>query len=391
MFRHLSWISLVAALTFCAPAAADDAQYDFGGDVFLTGKNPTVIEPVVHDAFVAGNTVILRATVAGDAHMAGYNVSSDAAIIGSLYAAGYTVTATAPIGADVTAIANTISLTSDTSVSGNARLAGATVSVAAPIAGSLLVTAQTLTLSAPVSGDLSIFGETVTFGPGAKVAGMVTIKAPKPIAVPASVASADRVTFELSDAPNSVTEAGKTANNALSGLWPELWVMAAWLALLFASGAAVITLLPRAVAATESQTAAHPFRTFGRGVLVFAATLGIIIVAALTVVGLFAIPILLVAIVLACSFAYVAGCYLMAIRLFMPFVALDSVHRRLAVLVFALILATMIGLIPFLGWLVTLALVCFGFGAVVGNRMSPAGNNASGNAAAMGPVQPAMP
>jgi hypothetical protein len=130
------------------------------------------------------------------------------------------------------------------------------VNVAAPITNSLLVTAQTLTLSAPVSGDLGIFGEVVTFAPGAKVAGMVTIKAPKPIDVPASVASADRVTF----------------------------------------------------------------------------------------------------------------------------IAVDSNLKRLGVLVFALILATLIGIIPSLGWLITLALVCFGFGAMATSRLSRAGRKLPGTA-----------
>lgn len=391
MLRHLPWISLGLTLAFAVPSSAADAQYGFAGDIYLAGQNPTISEPVSRDAFIAGNTVLLKADVAGDAHMAGYNVTSDAAVAGSLYAAGYSVLATAPIGGDFTAAGNVIGLSSASSVAGNARMAGGTVTVAAPMAGSVLITAQTLNVSSVITGDLSFFGEAITFGPGAKVLGSVTIKAPKPIDVPITVASVDRVTFELSDAPNYVTEAGKTANGALSGLWPALWAMAVWLLLLLAAGVAAITLSPVAVATAQTHSAERPFRIFGRGILVFSATLGLAVVAALTVVGLLALPAILVAIVLACSFAYVVGCYLVAIRVFAPFLAIDTQLKRIGVLVFALVLATLIGLIPFLGWLITLILVCFGFGAMAASRSSRRDRKAAGNGDAIGSEQPVMP
>lgn len=386
MLRHLPWISLGLTLALILPGAAADAQYGFGGDLYFSGQNPTISQPVLNDAFVAGNTVLLKAGVAGDAHMAGFNVTADAPITGNLYGAGYAVTASAPIGGDVTAIGNTIALTSGSSVAGNARLAAATITLSAPVAGSALVSAQTLTLEAPIAGDLSFFGETITFAPGAKVEGQISIKALKPVDVPVWVAPADRVTYERADVPNYVNEAGKTANGALSGLWPAVWGLASWLLLLFAAGAAVITFMPKAVAAAQAHAAAYPLRTFGRGILAFSMTLGIVIVAGLTVIGLFAIPILIVAIGLVCSFAYIAGCYLVAIRVFVPFLTIETNPRRLGVLVAALALATLVGLIPFVGWLITLALVCFGFGAMAASRRPQVGATPANTSSTVAPA-----
>lgn len=389
MRRHLALIALgVLTIALAGPAVADDARYGFGGDTYIAGHDSTLSEPVVQDAFLAGYTVLLSAPVGGNAHIAGYSVTADAAVTGNLYAAGNSVTATAPVGGDVTAIGNTVNLSSASSVAGNSRVAGATVTLAAPMAGSVLVTAQSLTLGSVIAGDLSFFGEAIAFAPGARVDGTVTIHAPTPIAVPVSVASADRVTFELANAPNYVTEAGKTANGALSSIWPAFGAMALWLVLLLAAGVAAITLSPVAVATAQTHSAERPLRLFGRGILVFSATVGLAVVAGLTVIGLLALPAILVAIVLTCSFAYVAGCYLVAIRVFAPFLAIDSRLKRIGVLVFALVLATLIGLIPFLGWLITLTLICFGFGGMAASR-SPRRTEEPASKPAAG--EPALP
>ena len=58
-------------------------------------------------------------------------------------------------------------------VSDNVRLAGGTVILATPVAGSALVTAKDFMLDQAVEGDFSFYGETPTFGPAARVFGML--------------------------------------------------------------------------------------------------------------------------------------------------------------------------------------------------------------------------
>ena len=360
--KTLAQLLIFGALLGIPAAQADEAALTFGGDQFNAGQVTSIAAPVQHDAFAMGSDVTLSAPVSGDAHLAGYDVDVEADVSGDIYAAGFSVNVTSAVGGDLTAMGNTVTVRSATAVTGNVRLAGATVVLGTPVGGSALVTAQSLTLDVPVSGDFSFYGENLTFGPGARVDGVLEIRAPKEIAVPASVASADRVRFELLDSPDYVSEAGKTAGTVVGRFWPVFWTIAAWWLLLFLVGAGLIALLPRAVAALQVASEKRPFRNLGLGILTFAAVLGLVPVVAMTIIGILLLPFVLIFAVIACSLAYLAGAFLIGLRIGSAFVTVDTNLKRLGVLAVSLIAAALVGIIPFVGWLITLGIVIFGFG-----------------------------
>ena len=360
--KMLAQLLIFGALLGIPAAQADEAALTFGGDQFNAGQVTSIAAPVQHDAFAMGSDVTLSAPVSGDAHLAGYDVDVEADVSGDIYAAGFSVNVTSAVGGDLTAMGNTVTVRSATAVTGNVRLAGATVVLGTPVGGSALVTAQSLTLDVPVSGDFSFYGENLTFGPGARVDGVLEIRAPKEIAVPASVASADRVRFELLDSPDYVSEAGKTAGTVVGRFWPVFWTIAAWWLLLFLVGAGLIALLPRAVAALQVASEKRPFRNLGLGILTFAAVLGLVPVVAMTIIGILLLPFVLIFAVIACSLAYLAGAFLIGLRIGSAFVTVDTNLKRLGVLAVSLIAAALVGIIPFVGWLITLGIVIFGFG-----------------------------
>lgn len=362
-----TWTALVVAgaLLLASPAGllADEAKLTFGGDQFNAGQTTMIAEPVARDAFMAGYDVSLKAPVQGDAHIAGYNVSSDGEVSGDLYAAGFSVNVNGTVGADATAFGNSVAIRKGADVGGNVRLAGQTVTLAAPVAGSALISAQTLSLDSTVNGDFQFLGENLVFGPDAKVTGKVIVHAPKEIPVPASVASADRVTFTQFVNPDYVSETRRTAESVVKGFWPAVWAGAAWLLLLLIVGAAFIAFLPGLVRRMEEASLRRPFRTTGLGILAFSSTLGLVIVAALTLVGLLVVPFVIIYIVVACSLAYVAGVYLIGMRLGSAFVKVDTNLKRLVLLAVSLIGGMLLGIIPIVGWLITLLILSFGFGA----------------------------
>ena len=100
----------------------------------------------------------------------------------------------------------------------------------------------------------------------------------------------------------------------------------------------------------------------GLGVLTLASTLGLAIVAALTIVGLIALPVVFIYILVACSLAYLTGAYVIALRIGASFVKIDTNLKRLLALALGLVGAVLLGIIPVLGWLITLAIMSFGFG-----------------------------
>ena len=362
--NRLAMLVAAACVGLLATAAqAQESRMTLGGDQYTAGQAVRVDTPVDHDVFMAGYDVDLNGPVAGDAHLAGYNVVVDAAVTGDVYAAGFAVRLNAPIGGDITAMANSIALPGSDPVGGNVRLAGETITIGRQVSGAVMAAARVLTLDSAVSGDMSFYGEALTFGPAARVDGILTIRAPREIAVPATVAPAERVRFEVLTTPDYVSEAGKTAEHAVRSVWPAIWGAALWWLFLFVTGAAIIALAPRRVQALEESAARRPFRNFLVGILGFSAVVGLVPVFAMTLVGLVLLPFVLVFVVVACALAYVFGAFLVALRIMRAMLPVDSVAKRVGVLAVGLVAAFLLGLLPVLGWLITLVLLVFGFGA----------------------------
>jgi hypothetical protein len=360
--KLLSGLALATLLLAPIPALAEEAKLTFGGDQYAAGQTTGISAPVGHDAFAAGFDVSVKAPVTGDAHLAGYNVNVDAAVTGDLYAGGSNISVTSPVGGDMTAFGGTVAVRTPAPIAGNVRLAGATITIAAPITGSALITAQSLTLDGTIAGDLNFFGESITFGPGAKVDGTITIQAPKEIAVPVTVASADRVNFTPLVAPDYATEAGKTAEHVVRSVWPAVWATGLWWLLLAVVGLLFIAFGGKLVAALEVAAARRPFRNLGIGVLGFASIVGLVPVFALTLIGIFLLPFVFVFVGVACALAYLAGTYLVGNRVAKAMLPIDSNLKRSGVLVASIIVAGLLGMIPVVGWLLTLLFAIFGFG-----------------------------
>lgn len=360
-----SMIAVLICAMAIGSAGAQEATFSLGGDSYAAGQSSSIGKPVSHDAFVAGFDTNLGGSVGGDAHMAGFNVNADQPVEGDLYAAGFSVTVNQPVGGDVTAVGSNVSVHSGATIAGNARLSGASVTLSAPVAGTALVSAETLNLDTAIQGDFEFFGNKIIFGPGARLGGLVRIHAPAPVDVPASVAAADKVSFEILETTDYAGEAGKTAEHVVRGVWPAVWAVAIWWLALIVIGALAIALLPRATAALEDRANSRPLRSLGLGLLGFAAALGLVPVAAITILGIILLPFVAVGAFIACVLAYLAGVYLLAVRAGRAFARIDTTLKRLVALAVGVVLAGLIGMVPFLGWLISLLLLVFGFGIFI--------------------------
>lgn len=362
-----SILVLLAAGLFAAEPSltlADQVGLNFGGDSYAAGQTVAVSEPVAHDAFAAGYNVSLTAPVSGNAHLAGFDVQSNSDVTGDIYAIGFSVTVAGTLKGDVTAMGNSVALRTSQPAPGNVRVAGANVVIDSEVDGALLASGAVVTLNAPVKGDFSFYGETLNFGPNARVDGAVLLQAPKEIAVPATVASADRVKFTLVQAPNYPSQVGQTAQTIVKGFWFTLWVTVLWWLLLLAVGAAVIAMSPKLVDRMQVISANKPWRRFGLGLIAFAAVVGLIPLFALTLIGILLLPFVAIFVAAACSIAYVAGLYFVGLRIASQLVTINSTGRKYGVLAISLVVAGLITMTPFVGWFLTLALVVYGFGVV---------------------------
>jgi hypothetical protein len=109
-----------------------------------------------------------------------------------------------------------------------------------------------------------------------------------------------------------------------------------------------------------------PVKSMTLGLLGFSASIGLVPVSAMTLIG---IPLIPIAILIAIAFwviGYIVGIYALAVRVTGAFRDVPtSTGGRLLLLILAIIASILLNFIPVIGWLINLALVFLGLGAIV--------------------------
>ena len=361
MFRLL----LLGLIALAGPALAQDESFLFGGDVYASGGTVTVDRSDLDSVFAAGERIDVTVPIAGSAHLAGRRVTTEAEIGGNVLALGADVTLGGPVAGDVSAAGYDVAI--DGPVGGNLRAMAQTLRVAGPVAGSALLSAGSLTLDAPVTGDAAIDAGTLAFGPAARIDGALSLYGDEAenLAVPASVAPPERITRHPGE---RATPAG-TFVPAIAG-------EAGWIALAttFAIGVVILAVLAFVVAAVAPRSTERfavrildePGRSVWIGFLTLSALLGACVVAVLTIIGVLAVPVIMLVTMVLCFLGYLVAVYVVGSGVWTRIDHLppDTISERaLAALIGALVVS-LIGLLPFVGWPLLLLLTLAGLGAI---------------------------
>ncbi|MEX1181569.1 MAG: hypothetical protein WEB63_12285 [Cucumibacter sp.] len=360
----------LAASAFSAGAMAQDAtnvQFSFGDDEYAAGQSAIITGAVAGDAFATGYDAKVLQTVTGDAHLAGFNVGVEAGVGGDVYAAGFAVTIGAPVGADLSAMGNSVSVLSGATIGGNARLAGQTVTLGGPVNGSVLIAAQTATLAASVMGDMQFSGISLNFSDGARVDGTLTIRAPRAITVPATVASADRVVFVLAEDLSQVSGPAQVAFETVRSMSPWIMIVPAliWNVALLVVGLVCFALFPKRSAAIYEKAVAAPWYTLWVGVLGLSVMFGLFAVLGMSLIGIPLILIYVFVFAIAWVLMQVAGAYVLGGRILAAFkLNAAPIATQMLGLFIGLVIVWVLGLVPFLGSIVWFVVALLGIGGI---------------------------
>lgn len=370
MIRKLAAAALVAAAAAgaVAPAAGQEADrsVDFAGDVYRAGRTAVFSGPEAHDAFLAGERVELTAPITGSAHLAGRRVEATGAIGGDLYAFGFDTRLAAPVGGSASLAGYDVEV--DGAVGRNLRAAGYHVKVTAPVGGGAMLTGEDVELAAPVTGDVRITANDVTFGAEARVDGrLILVEDPdRATEVPASVAPPERIERVAFVGGGPVGMPG-----------PSWAAIAAWLLfgviILAVLAMLAPTIAPRRVARLWAIAAEGPFRTLGAGFLALSALLGSAILLAVTLVGIVVAPFALLAAGLLGALGYIVAVYLLGAWMVTRAGGLepDTFPEYALAGVIGALVATLLSFLPFVGWIVSLAITLVGAGAIAISVLRP--------------------
>jgi hypothetical protein len=377
---HRRWIGglggliLVAALLACLPlqaAAADLRQgrdvtvgsgQTVSDDIYAVGGAISIAGNINGSVIAAGGTITVSGTVSRDVIIAGGTVNVTGRVGGSIRAAGGTLTLNGPVEQDVVVTGGTVDLGSSATIGRDLVIAGGTATVSAPVARRIDMVAGDLTLRNRVGGDVRGRVDHLRLD-GAQIGGNLDYTSNNQVQVLNGAHVAGTVTRR------TPADRGSGVGNGFLG-----WLRA--LIGLFALGLLLILLLPRFSTRSIDILRSEPWLSLGIGAAILVATpiVAVIVFIIGLLIGGWWLGLLLIPLwILALAVGYVVSGFLLG-RLIFAQLGWGRYHDAIALLGGLIVLA-LVGLIPLLGWLVGLAALVFGTGALaltVSRRMRPA-------------------
>ncbi len=353
----------VLALTgFGAALAAEEkeASLRISDDVFRAGQEVVHDQSGADDLFMAGETVRSNSEILGSAHLAGRRVEQGSAVGEDLYAAGMRVTSTGAIGGDATVAGYNVKVGP---VAGDLRATGSTVALTGDIGGYALVATEELQMGGAIGGDAYIAAEEISFDPGAKIEGQLVLyeRNVGSLKIPETVVPADRIERRnLSEWDHDI------ASYRVVSWWAVLGRFLLGLIVVTGMAALAAALLPEQLANVRQRLLEQPLRALWFGFLTQAALIGATVLLAMTLIGILVSPATVLLAILSGLAGYIVGVYAFGVGIMqrvgrgLP----EKWSEKAIAAVVGAVLAGLIGLIPFFGWLFVLALTLVGIGAI---------------------------
>ncbi|WP_339745204.1 hypothetical protein [uncultured Maricaulis sp.] len=344
-----------------------DVQY-FGGDIDLSGTVDGSVE-------IAGGDVNISARIGQDLNAAGGDVTIEGETGGDMHAAGGSVRITVLVGGDLNAAGGDVVIEAGTEVAGESKVVAGHVHYAGAAHGNADIEGGQVTLSGTFDGDVEVRAEEVILLSTARVAGLLTVRSPgePEIADGAMVGSSDYQIEPFNFGTKHFNDLDfDTDGPWMHGPWnvigaPFRFLGGAFAGSAFLLGLLAVLLAPRGVAGVA---AAFRRRPLSAGVIGFISlamspvvVVMVTILLALTVVGALLIPLLwllyLPILFLAFAFGGVAFGDLIFNR---AGNGLGFGMRALSLLV-VMAAGFALGVVPGLGAMMGLVLLCVGLGA----------------------------
>ncbi len=348
----LAWVPLQAAaadlrqgndVTVGSGQTINDDLYAAAGTISVDGNvNGSVI--------IAGGTITIAGTVSRDVIVAGGTITISGRVGGSVRAAGGNVTMNAPVEQDIVVAGGMVDIGSHATIGRDLVVAGGTATVSAPIARNVVMGSGTLTLHSRVGGTVRGSVDHLKLD-GAQVAGNLDYTSKNQVELANGAKVAGTTTRHQ---PASRDGAG----NAFIG-WLRALIGILALGLLF------VLFLPRLSSRSIDTLRAQPWASLGIGAAILVATpiIALIIFIIGLLIGGWWLGLLLIPFwLLALALGWVVSGFLLG-RVVFARLGWGAYHDALALLAGLFILAV-VTIIPLIGWLIGLAALVFGVGAL---------------------------
>ncbi|WP_158968975.1 bactofilin family protein [Chachezhania sediminis] len=360
-------LGILVATVLGTAAWADDNDdapsiYDIANDVFEAGATVDLDRPGKQDVFALGETITATADIGGTAHLFGRKVTVNGAVGGDIYSMGQYVTVASPVAGNVTAFGMNVDVKDD--VAGNIRASGSKIVLDGNVGGYALIFAEDLQVNGVISGDLVFAGRSMDFGPNAKVEGTVRLHEPEKgqLKIPERIAALhniERQELDTDDMPDPT--------EVLPSKSTMIWSFLGGVLSIAIVAALIAALMPEAMAKMRRSILAAPGRSLARGFVTESTIIGGGVLLVMTLIGILLLPAVVVLAFLAAFLGQVVGAYALGVKL-LEIVGrgepTTTGQRAISAGVGALV-AGLICLIPFFGWIFYMLLFLVGIGGII--------------------------
>lgn len=365
---------LLGALTVCGlvllPATAQAADLRAGervnigvdqtvtDDIYMAGGSSEVSGTVNGDVFTAGGNVTISGSVSDDVHAVGGTVTLLGDVNGDARLVGGTLTIAGSIAEDLIALGGQTQISAE-QIGGDLVWLGGQLSLNTPINGDVTLTGGEVYLNAPITGDVQFRGEELVLESGANIEGNLTYRSPQEAQIAEGATIAGEVNYEQTEGVPTPAEK--------EGAWLAIAGIAALIGLLVKlTGALVIGLGFKGYAQkVVSQATAKPFTELGRGFVGLVVLPIAAIVLMMTVLGLGLGGALLFGYIALLIVAQLVAPIIVGSYLYKQFSWSDDYEITWLAIVLGALTLFVIGLIPFIGWLVKCLIVLVTLGALL--------------------------
>ncbi len=355
--RLLPWLAL-SLLLAAMPVNGAPLQEGQASNRYLAGSQVTVDSPVAADLLAAGGQVTVRQAVGADAALAGGTVTVGAAINQDLRVAGGNVTVEQPVGGELFAAGGTVSVTNTATVAGPVVIAGGDIRFDGRAAQGIKISGNTIRIAGQVDGNARLFGRQITLAPGARINGDLTYASPNELPQAQLAAVSGKVVRE------ATPEGWEGASNAAPH---RAWFHPGFFLSMLATGVLLLWLFPHAAQAAGNAIRQAPGLSLLAGAALLLALPPAAVLLMVTLIGLplglglfFLYPLLLL---LSYLVAAVLVAQWIAKAAKRPFE--HGLLRQAGFLALALILLTLLMLVPFVGPLLVMLATLAGAGGWV--------------------------
>lgn len=349
------WLFVLAALLAMPPRAS--LAEDSSTNVYMTGAEVRIVDPVPGDLFAAAGRISVDEAVAGDALLAAGAVDVRSRIGDDLRVAGGIVNLAGRIAGEVLIVGGSIGFSPGARVAGRTWLAGGDIAVAGRLDGGLKAYGQNILLLGEIRGRTELTGKRLEILSSARIEGDLEYSGAPEIKIHSGAKVSGRITRA-----ESAFERSRSFFD-----FPVLPVLRPLLTLgLLAAGALLLALFPRFTVNSMRTVGAMPVRSLGLGAAVLFSLPPVILLLVITIIG---IPVAL-ALAALYAVALLAGYLITAFFVGERMARLVRVRGelrfrgRIGSLLVALLLLWLAAGIPYAGGIVLLVALIAGLGAM---------------------------